>query len=122
MMRFLQEHLEILDRSVHWVNVEIIGDVIAVVLERRREKGQQPEAGDSQILQVVQLLNQTLKIADAVAVAVLEGTDVEFVDERAPLYHKGSAALPRCFAIEPSWCAASLWLKDDNGQGRKRHC
>ena len=46
-VRCLQEYLEILDGSVHWVNVEIIGDVIAVVLKRRREKGQQPETGDA---------------------------------------------------------------------------
>ena len=39
-VRGLQERLEILDGAVHRVDAEIIGDVIAVVLERRREKGQ----------------------------------------------------------------------------------
>ena len=74
--------MEILDRAVHRMDAQIIGDVVAVVLERRWKEGQQPQAGDAQILQIIQFLNQARKIADPVAIAVLERADVQLIDDR----------------------------------------
>ena len=77
---------------------EVIGNVVAVVLERRREKGQQPQTGDAQVLKIIQLLDQAGKIADAVAVAVFERADVQFVDDRVLVPQR---IAPRCPAALP---------------------
>ena len=37
---------------------------------------------DAEVLQVVELLRQAAEVADAVAVAVVEGADVDLVDDR----------------------------------------
>ena len=42
LMRFLQEVLKVSKRAIGRVNTAEIRDVVAVVLERRREEGQQP--------------------------------------------------------------------------------
>ena len=54
----VQEGAEIVDGAVHRMDIQIVGDVVAVVLERRGKEGQQPEAGDAQILKIIHFLNQ----------------------------------------------------------------
>ena len=80
------------------MHVEVVGDVVAVVAQGRREERQQPDAGDAQILQVVELLDQALEIADAVVVAVVERLDVQLVDDGV-FVPRGSLALPGRFTI-----------------------
>ena len=76
-----QELLEIRQRAVIRMDVEVIGNVVAVVAQGRGIERQQPEGGHPQFLEVVELLDQALEIADAVAVAVVKGLDVHFVDD-----------------------------------------
>jgi hypothetical protein len=76
-MRLLQEDLEVAQRAVGRVNVGVVGDVVAVVLERRGVERKQPDRGNSQILQVVQLRCQAAEVADAIVVAVGERADVQ---------------------------------------------
>ena len=51
----VEELLEVVDGAVGRVDVDVVGDVVAVVAQRRGEERQQPEAGDAEVLQVVQL-------------------------------------------------------------------
>src|SRR5207248_2408 len=62
--------------------VEIIGDVVAVVAQWRRIKRQQPNGRDAKLLEILELLNQAAKIADAVTIAVMKGFDMQLVDDR----------------------------------------
>ena len=62
------EGLEVVQRAVAAVHVHVVGDVVAVVSERRGVEGQQPEAGDAEPLEVVELLCQAPEVADAVVV------------------------------------------------------
>ena len=57
-MRLPQEDLEVLQRAILRVNITVVGDVIPVILERRRVKRQQPHRRHPQVLQVVQLVRQ----------------------------------------------------------------
>ncbi len=84
-VRFAQESPEVLEGPVRRVDVGVVRDIVAVVLERRRIEGQQPDRGDPEILEVVQLLGQSLEISDPVAIAVAEGTHVHLVDDRVPV-------------------------------------
>ena len=76
-----RESLEILESAVAGMNGGVVGDVVAVVAQRRREKRHQPHGIDPQLLQVVELLREAPKIADAVAVGVVESADVDLVDD-----------------------------------------
>ena len=73
--------LKSLARAVLRVDVVIVGDVVAVVLARRRVEGQQPDGVDAEILDVVELADQPAKVADAVVVAVEERADVHFIHD-----------------------------------------
>ena len=81
-MRGGEKGLKILHRAVAGMDVHVIGDVVAVVAQRRGKKRQQPQAGDAQVLQIIELLNQAREIADAVVVAVGESAHVQLVDDR----------------------------------------
>ena len=59
----------------------VVGDVVAVVAQGRGVERQEPEAGDPQVLEIVELPDQAGEVADAVVVAVGERLDVELVDD-----------------------------------------
>ncbi len=61
----------------------VVGDVVTAVAQRRLEEGRQPQAVDSQPLEVVELGGQTFQVTDAVPVAVLEGADEDLVEDGA---------------------------------------
>ena len=79
---FAHEGAEVPDGAIVPVNATVIGDVVAVVLQGRRIERQQPERGDPQVLQIVELLHETAEVSVPVAVAVKERLDVNFVDDR----------------------------------------
>ena len=77
-----EKGLEILQRSVVRIDVVIIGDVVAVIAQRRRIKRQEPDRGDAELLQIIELFHQTAKIADPIAGAVVKSLHVQLVDDR----------------------------------------
>ncbi len=80
-MRLVDERLEILARAVVGMDVAVVGDVVAIVLAGRRIERQQPDGVDPQLLDVIELAEQSAEIADAIVVAVEECTHVHFVDD-----------------------------------------
>ena len=81
-MRLAQEVPEVGGRAVVRMHAVVVGDVVAVVLERRRVERQQPHRVDAEVADVRQALRQPGKVADAVVVAVAERLDVHLVDDR----------------------------------------
>ena len=77
----VEEELEVVEGAIRRVDVDIVGDVVAVVAQGRRKKGQKPEAGDAEVLQVVQARHEAGEVADAVVVGVGEGADMDLVDD-----------------------------------------
>jgi len=57
-------------------SIVIIGDVVAIVTQGRRIKWQKPNRGDTEFLEIIELLDQPAEIANAVAVAVVESFDM----------------------------------------------
>jgi len=80
-VRLGDETPHVVERPVCGVNPGVVGDVVAVVAQRRGKEGQEPQRGDAEILQVVELARQALEIADAVIRAVEERLDVELIDD-----------------------------------------
>src|SRR2546421_9726868 len=64
------------------MHTAVISNVIAIITQGRRIERQQPEGGHPEILQIVQLLDKSLKIANAVAITIVEGSYVEFINDR----------------------------------------
>ena len=50
----VEEELEIIEGAVVGMDVDVVGDVVAVVAEGRGKEGQEPEAGDAEVLQVIE--------------------------------------------------------------------
>jgi hypothetical protein len=82
LVRGRQEGAKVVHGSVHGMHVQVVGNIVAIVFERGWKEGQQPQACDTQILKVVELLDESREIADAVVIAVEECTDVQLVDQR----------------------------------------
>src|SRR4029434_4865344 len=81
-MRRIKKRAEIIECAEVWINVEIVGDVIAVVTERRWIERKEPDGGNAEFLEIIQLFDQATEITHPVAVAVAEGLDVQLVDDR----------------------------------------
>jgi hypothetical protein len=63
------------------VDVPVVGDVVPVVAQWARVVGEEPDDVDAELLHVVELLDQPVEVADAVAVGVAEGLDVQLVED-----------------------------------------
>ena len=81
-MRRIEKCSEIVKRPKVWINVEIIGDVVSVIPQRRRIEGQEPNGGNAELLEIIQLFHQAAEVAHPVAVAVAKCFDVQLVDDR----------------------------------------
>jgi hypothetical protein len=79
-LRRTQEVDEVAQAAEPRIDTEVVGDVIAVVAPGRGVEGHQPEAGDPEPRQVVDLADQAAEVTDPVAVAVEVGLDVEAID------------------------------------------
>ena len=71
-VRLMQQGAKIIQRAELRMHVLVIGNVVAVVLERRGVEGHQPKGVDTQVPDVFELRGQTLEIADAIVVGVEE--------------------------------------------------
>ena len=81
-VRLVEEAAELAEVAVRGIDAAVVGDVVALVAQRRRVEGQQPDRRDAEVLEVVELAGQPAEVADAVAVAVGEGAHVQLVHHR----------------------------------------
>ena len=77
----LHEAPEILHRPEIRIDVAIVRNVVAIVSAGGWIERQQPERGHAEIFQIVELLGQSGKVPDAVAVAVGKCLDVKLIDD-----------------------------------------
>jgi len=80
-VRLAHEVAEVAPAAVVGVDVAVVGDVVAVVAQRRRVERQQPEGVHPQVLDVVEAAGEPFEIAGAIVVGVEERLDVELVDD-----------------------------------------
>ena len=76
-----KKHLEIAQRAISRMDVFVVGDVVAVVFPWRRTEGQKPERRNTEIMKIVELLGEAGEIAHAVAVFIVEGADMYFIND-----------------------------------------
>src|SRR5579875_3513067 len=96
------------------MDVLVVGDVVAVVAQRRGIERQQPQRRDPEILQVVELLPQAAEVADAVVIGIEEGLDVQLVDDRV--------LVPERVGTRRARRRAGQWLRQGEivGRGHQR--
>src|SRR5438094_55155 len=87
------------------MDVAVVGDVVAIVPQRRRIKGKQPERRDAQVLQVVQLLRQPAKIADPIPVAIQKRAHMQLIDDRVLVPERVGAGVGCCHWALRRWAA-----------------
>ena len=76
-----EQRVERLEPAVVGLDVEVVGDVVAVVVLRGRVARRQPQRVDAETGDVRQPVPDTDEIADAVTVAVGERADIDLVDD-----------------------------------------
>ena len=81
LVRGFGQGLEVLDRAEHGMNLAEVGNVVAVVLHRRREDGHEPQAVHAQVAEIIQFLRKAAQVAVAVAVAVEKTAHVNFIKD-----------------------------------------
>src|SRR5438094_9172990 len=81
-MRRIKKGPEIVEGAEGGIGVEMIGDVVAVITQRRRIKRKKPDGRDAELLEIIQFLDQATEIAHSIAVTVAKRLDVQFVDDR----------------------------------------
>ena len=79
-MRLFDELPDVGEVAEHRVDVGVVGDVIAVIAQRRGIERQEPERIHAQVLQVWELVDQAPEVAAPIPVAVAEGPDVQLVE------------------------------------------
>src|SRR4029453_6099455 len=78
-MRLLDEHLKIVQSTIVRVHIAAVCNTEALITQRRGTERQEPEGRHAEITQIGQLLDKSLKITDAIAIAVIKGPHMEFV-------------------------------------------
>ena len=82
-MGLVEKHLEILDRAKLVENGAEVADIVTAVAQRGVVERRQPEAVDTQPLQIIELFRQPFEVAGAVVVGVKEGSDEHLIEHRA---------------------------------------
>ncbi len=90
------------------VDAEEVGDVVAVVAPGGRVERHEPQAGDAEVGEVLHALGHAPQVADAVAVAVLEGLDVGAVEHGRLPPHVAGLAQPHRVASSRSRAGRSV--------------
>jgi hypothetical protein len=79
----IQDPIEIGERSERWIDVAVVGNVIAVILLRRPLEGRNPDGIDAEAGDVVELAVEAAKVSDAVVVSVGKTARIDLVDHRS---------------------------------------
>ena len=82
LMRFAHELPKIRETAIGLMDVAIVGDVIAVIAQRRGKERQQPNGGHAEFLNVVELSDKAGDVADAVVIGVVERFQMQLVNDR----------------------------------------
>jgi hypothetical protein len=76
-----QKPVEVIERAVFRVDVEVVGDVVAMVFLGRGIERSQPDRVDAKVFDVVESRADAGQIADAIIVRVGKAPDIDLVEE-----------------------------------------
>jgi hypothetical protein len=73
---------KIFEGPVIRVQFHVVCNIVSIVAEWRRIKGEKPQGGNAKPLEIIELFSQALKIADAVIITIAKGSHMELVNDR----------------------------------------
>src|SRR5260221_13757268 len=76
----LEELSKIIQGSIRGMHVIVVRYVITVIAEWRGIERKQPDRGDAEVPQVIELTEQPLKVSDAIIIGITKGLDMELVN------------------------------------------
>ena len=79
-VRSLKQPHQIIIGAVAGRHLVVIADVIAAVHKRRVVHGIQPNRVAAETLDIIELLNNTVDVADTVAVGIIEALRIDFIE------------------------------------------
>ena len=87
-MRIFEESVEIFERSVHRIDVAVVGDVVSMVALGGMENGIEPYRIAPQSRDMPELLPEPVDIPVSIPVCIFEGTQINLIDAGvAPPFH-----------------------------------
>ena len=72
---------EIAQRAVSRIDTIVVGNVVSIILTRRRVKRHKPQCGHAHALQIVETTHQTLEVPDAIAICIHVCADRHAIDD-----------------------------------------
>ena len=78
--RLTRHSVEVGQRSIHGIDVLVVGDVVSEVHLRRRKAGRNPDGINPQILQIVEFRGNALQITQTVVVAIFKAARIDLVE------------------------------------------
>jgi hypothetical protein len=81
LLRLTGQIIEIGERSIHGIDIFVIGNVVTEVDLRGREAGRNPDRIHTEILQIIQFRCDAIQIADAVIITVGKTTGINFIED-----------------------------------------
>jgi hypothetical protein len=80
-VRCPHEPAEVTHGPVGRIDAAVLGDVVAVILERRGVERHDPDRRDTEIFDIIQLARESLEVADAVIVRIEERLDMQLIND-----------------------------------------
>ena len=77
---FLDQLQRVVHRPVFGGDRLIVGDIISKVRLRRSEEGRAPNGFESQLVDVIQFLEDALQVTDAIPIAVVKRARINLID------------------------------------------
>ncbi len=84
-------------RPIPGMNRPVIGNVVTVIPQRRGKERHQPDRIYAQLLHVVELLGQPLKVSNAIAIAVEESPHMNLINDCVLVPARSRASMATVF-------------------------
>jgi hypothetical protein len=104
LMGLHEQIVEVCQRAEAWIDVAIVGDVVAEINHRRRVDGGDPDRVDPKADKIFEPPPDPREIADAVVVGVLKGTWVDLINHTHLPPERGHAKANPCGEKQLSAC------------------
>lgn len=81
-MQGFEQVVEILHAAEYGLDGVVIRHIVTEIMHRRCVDGREPNRIDAEAFKIVNLFENALEVADAVAVGVFEATRINLIDNR----------------------------------------
>src|SRR5258708_6559194 len=75
------QRVEIGQAAERWIDIAIVGDVVAEIRHGRDVERRNPDTVDAERRDVIQLLHDSGQIADAIAVVILKAPGIDLIND-----------------------------------------